>query len=134
MIFGGAGLLAAIIVVVSIVAFSGSSKPKDTPTPAPTVTANLPAYASQLSSARTIFDEAMQLYKAGKAKEDPKAQAKGIQKALDRLDVAINMLQPLADKYTDANKNIPADLDKFLTQMYEQRQLWAKSKPMNVLD
>ncbi|GAB4160086.1 MAG: hypothetical protein Kow00107_08380 [Planctomycetota bacterium] len=129
-IFGGAGLAVVILIVVSVAALGGGKKPAENSTPTPSATQDLPAYASAIASAQTIFEEAMQMYKAAKAKEDPKLQAKGIESALKKLDTAIESIQSIADKYDSAGQKIPKEVDAFLTKAYEQRQLWAKSKPL----
>jgi hypothetical protein len=126
--FGGAAA-AVVLIVILAVAFGGS-KPQPTPTatPSPSATA-ISAYSDTLAAANRIFDEAMEIYKTGKAKSDPRAQASGIQKALDKLDEAINLMLTVQESYDNANRPVPKDIEKFLEGAYEQRQLWGKSKP-----
>ncbi len=129
LVLGGAAAAVVLAVVIAAAAGAFSSKPAPTPTPLPTVSHALSAYQAKLAEARRIRDEAIRLYEKGKNSSDP---ARGIKKALVKLDQAIEILYSIQDEYENAGRECPSDVDKLLTDLNSLKKGWRKSMPIDV--
>ena len=129
-----ASIAGAILILFLALGLGGafsSKKPVATtfkPTPTPV---EMNAYSAKLRTAYQYLEEAKGMYVKGKAKASAHDQSAGIQKAIDHLQKAIDLIQPIADRYDDTNKKVPKDIDAFLEEAYKAMYGYNKSKPMD---
>ena len=125
----GGGILLVAIIAIAVVA-SNDKKPTVTATPPPATTQSLPAYQADLNKAKDLYENALSLYRKGKALTEPADQAKGIQKAVDELRKARGLLDPIAEAYDMAGKKLPKPVEDLLSDINRMSQIFNKSKPI----
>ncbi|MDZ7815042.1 MAG: hypothetical protein U5N86_03270 [Planctomycetota bacterium] len=130
MMMGIGGGVVLVVIIVIAVAVSDSSKPVPTQTPPPVTAQSLPSYQADLDKARDLYEKALSLAR-GKGRNGTGQAGEGqLQKAVDELSKARDLLDPIAAAYENAGKDLPKPVEDLLSDINRMSQIFNKSKPI----